>query len=89
MAIAVHDGAASLPTFLPRGLPSTRTLIDGRREAGEQLFEVHDRYTEAPIAQVHAATQAQVAQAVRVARKACLRPRRLTSGRAFCAGLRS
>ena len=74
MATAVHDGAIRLPNFLPNflphGLPSTRTLIDGRREAGEQLFEVQDCYTEAPIAQVHAATQVQVAQAVRVARKA-------------------
>ena len=70
MSTSVHDGAASLPTFLPRGLPSTRTLIDGRREDGEQLFEVQDRYTEARITQVHAATQVQVAHAVRVARKA-------------------
>lgn len=35
---------------MPHGLPSTQTLIDGRREAVEQLFEVHDRYTEASIA---------------------------------------
>lgn len=55
---------------LPHGLPSTQTLIGGRRDAGEHLFAVHDRYTHARIAEVHAATRAQVAEAVRVARAA-------------------
>jgi succinate-semialdehyde dehydrogenase/glutarate-semialdehyde dehydrogenase len=54
-------------------LPSTETLIDGRRHAGTQLFPVHDRYTGAEIAQVHAATREQVALAVRMARAALVR----------------
>ena len=66
MPIAVADPSARLP----HRLPSTRTLVDGRREDGEQAFAVQDRYTQATIAQVHAATRAQVAHAVRVARLA-------------------
>ena len=74
MATAVEDRASHPPHVVPHvlahALPSTQTLIDGRREPGEQLFDVHDRYTEALITQVHTATQAQVARAVRVARQA-------------------
>ena len=60
MATAVDDCAIRPPHVCAHALPSTLTLIDGRRLAGEQLFDVHDRYTEALITQVHAATQAQV-----------------------------
>lgn len=66
MSTDVQGGAARLP----HGLPSPQTLIGGRRHAGTHLFPVHDRYTGAEIAQVHAATRAQVAEAVRVARAA-------------------
>ena len=66
MSIVVPDPSPRLP----HGVPSTLTLIDGRRAAGEQTFAVQDRYTQDTIAQVHGATRAQVAQAVQVARKA-------------------
>ena len=51
-------------------LPSTRSLIGGRRVRGERMIAVHDRYTQAPAVDVHEATRAQVAQAVGVARAA-------------------
>ncbi|WP_418320860.1 aldehyde dehydrogenase family protein [Piscinibacter sakaiensis] len=52
-------------------LPSTQILIDGRRLDGDGLFAVDDRFTQQPLAQVHAASRMQVADAVRVARRAC------------------
>ena len=66
MPNAVQGGAQRQP----KSLPSTQTLIDGRRLDGAQLFEVHDRFTQEKIADVHAATREQVSEAVRVARKA-------------------
>lgn len=52
-------------------LPSPQILIDGRRHDGERLFTVEDRYTQMPLAQVHSASRLQVAEAVRIARRAC------------------
>lgn len=69
----MSPGEQDAASRLPHGVPSTRTLIGGSRHAGEQLFPVHDRFTHACIAQVHAATRSQVAQAVRVAREAVSR----------------
>lgn len=54
-----------------QALPSAQVLIDGRRHDGEGLFSVEDRFTQMPLAQVHAASRSQVTEAVRVARRAC------------------
>ncbi|OZI75109.1 aldehyde dehydrogenase family protein [Bordetella genomosp. 12] len=51
-------------------LPPTGQLIDGQWQEGGPLFTVEDKYSGRPIAQVAAATRAQVAQAVRVAKAA-------------------
>lgn len=51
-------------------IPSTRTLIDGRRLAGQRRFPVHDRFTQALVAEVDEATEAQVDMAGQVARQA-------------------
>lgn len=60
------------PPGLPAlDLPSTQVLIGGRRLDGEHTFPVEDRFTQHPLAQVHAASRSQVAEAVRVARQAC------------------
>jgi succinate-semialdehyde dehydrogenase / glutarate-semialdehyde dehydrogenase len=59
-----------LTRILPHGLPSTQTLIGGRRLAGEHHFAVYDRYSQLKVADVASATREQVAQAVRTARGA-------------------
>lgn len=59
---------AAATALLPHGIPSTETLIDGRRLASEHTFAVCDRYTQTHIADVSEATQEQVAQAGKVAR---------------------
>ena len=55
---------------LPRGLPSTETLIGGRRLAAASTFPVFDRYTQHKVADVGIATREQVETAVRTARNA-------------------
>lgn len=59
----------SADRLLPHGSPSTLSLIDGRRLPGRRSFPVHDRYTQALVAEVDEATQDQVALAGRVARE--------------------
>lgn len=56
--------------LLPDGLPPAGTLIGGQRLAGEQVFGVHDRYSQKKVAEVAATTREQVATAVMTARAA-------------------
>ncbi len=65
-----HLTGAPTSSFLPHGLPSTQTLIGGRRLACERTLPVHDRYTQVQVAEVGEATRDQVALAVRTARAA-------------------
>lgn len=61
------DGSAD---FRPHGLPSTDSLIGGLRLAGEERFEVCDRFSRRKVADVACSTREQVALAVRTARAA-------------------
>ena len=65
-----EPSAVMTSDLLPHGLPSTLTLIGGRRLAPEETFPVLDRYTQVKVADVAEATRDQVAAAVRTARAA-------------------
>ena len=56
-----------LTRILPHGLPSTQTLIGGKRLSGENEFTVYDCYTRAKVADVAYTSREQVALAVRTA----------------------
>jgi hypothetical protein len=61
---ANEPSAVTTSDLLPHGLPSTLTLIGGRRLAREKTFPVLDRYTQIKVADIAEATRDQVAAAV-------------------------